>query len=60
MKIRLLKPWGLYSPGMVIEPGGGVRDMLVRRGLAEVANEPNTARPRRSKHRRLAKGRSNG
>lgn len=41
MKIRILKPWGMYPPGSIIEEGGGVCDLLFRRGLAEeVKPEP--------------------
>lgn len=45
IKIRFLLPWQRYMPGDVIQPGAGVRKILIQRGIAEVAAEdaPETA-----------------
>ena len=39
VKIRFLHPWQRYMPGDVIQPGGGVRKILIQRGIAEVVAE---------------------
>ena len=37
--IRILHPWRQYMPGDVITPGGGVRQLLIQRGVAELVIE---------------------
>ncbi len=39
IKIRILHPWLRYMPGDVITPGGGVRQILIQRGVAELVIE---------------------
>ena len=35
MKIRMLKAYGLASPGQIIDPAPGVALLLIQRGIAE-------------------------
>lgn len=41
MKIRFVRPWGVYRPGQVIEPPDGQANWMVRQNIAEpVSVEP--------------------
>ena len=60
MRVELLKPWRYCRAGMVIEPGGGVCDILIRRGIARDVHDkpPASDAPARRKVRKKAKRRA--
>lgn len=40
VRVRVLKRWGCYCPGDILEPAGVLRDQLVSLGLVELVAEP--------------------
>jgi hypothetical protein len=39
MKIEMLKPYGLATPGMIINPAPGVALLLIQRGVAKLVED---------------------
>ncbi len=44
VRIRFLRDWQGHRPGTTCEPGGGVADLLIRRGFAELVETETEAR----------------
>lgn len=55
MRIRLLKPWHVYSRGYVLTPTTGAAKMLIARGIAEEIAETLEPQPPVPQVRKKAK-----